>query len=73
LLTVIDTVLKTRLQLAEHDLQAEKRRRIEAEESLRDVERECREPFVVPALLEAFVELSKLTTEALIAGKARKT
>jgi hypothetical protein len=46
-------------------LQEERRRRIEAEKVMMDVERECREPFVVPALLEAFVKLSRLTSDAL--------
>ncbi|TFK36252.1 hypothetical protein BDQ12DRAFT_687093 [Crucibulum laeve] len=40
----------------------ERRRREEAENALADVRRELREPFVVPALLDAFLTVSKLTT-----------
>jgi hypothetical protein len=35
---------------------------MEAEQALQDVERECKEPFVVPALLKGFIEISKLTS-----------
>ncbi|KAJ4478375.1 hypothetical protein J3R30DRAFT_3890734 [Lentinula aciculospora] len=40
--------------------EAEERRR-EAEAFVVDVKRECREPFVVPALMDAFLNISKLT------------
>jgi len=43
-------------------LQIERQKRVEAEQALKDVERECKEPFVVPALLKAFVNISKLTS-----------
>ncbi|TFK36251.1 hypothetical protein BDQ12DRAFT_687089 [Crucibulum laeve] len=43
----------------------ERRRRLEAENALADVERECRAPFVVPALLDAFMSVSKLTTRVI--------
>lgn len=46
-------------------LDVERQRREEAENALADVRRECRQPFVVPSLLDAFVELSKLTTRGL--------
>jgi hypothetical protein len=46
-------------------LDEERRRRDEAENALADVKRECRQPFVVPSLLDTFVELSKLTTRGL--------
>ncbi len=46
-------------------LDEERRRRDEAENALADVRRECRQPFVVPSLLDTFVELSKLTTRGL--------
>ncbi|KIY67439.1 hypothetical protein CYLTODRAFT_411136 [Cylindrobasidium torrendii FP15055 ss-10] len=36
----------------------------ELEMLIHDVERECRQPFVVPLLLDAFVEVSKLTNAA---------
>jgi hypothetical protein len=60
--------MKARLQMVERELQTERKKRMEAEETLKDVERECREPFVVPALLEAFVSISKLTTQSLDPG-----
>jgi hypothetical protein len=44
-------------------LEIERKRRVEAEQALQDVERECKEPFVVPALLKAFINISKLTSE----------
>ncbi|KAL0065237.1 hypothetical protein AAF712_007748 [Marasmius tenuissimus] len=43
----------------------EKKRRKAAEDALKDVQRECREPFVVPALLDAFVALSNASTNVL--------
>lgn len=46
-------------------LETERKRREEAENALADVRRECRQPFVVPSLLDTFVELSKLTTRGL--------
>ena len=46
-------------------LAEERKRREEAETALADVKRECRQPFVVPSLLDIFVELSKLTTKGL--------
>lgn len=57
--------LTTHLWVMENEIAAERRRRIEIEDTLRDVERECREPFVVPALLDAFAVISKLTSKAL--------
>lgn len=42
-------------------LRSERERRIKAEHALSDVEKECSEPFVVPALLQAFVSISKMT------------
>ena len=45
-------------------MEVEKRLRQEAEDAIEDIRRECREPFVVPSLLDAFVELAKLTTVA---------
>src|SRR5205807_1881553 len=55
-----------RLRTEEAKILAEERkRREEAENTLADVKRECRQPFVVPSLLDIFVELSKLTTKGL--------
>jgi hypothetical protein len=56
---------RTRVQVLEEMLKNERRRRLETEAALEDVERECREPFVVPALLESFIAISKLTGESL--------
>lgn len=58
-------MLKTRLEKIESELASERRRRVEAEQSLDDIQRECREPFVVPALLDAFITISKLTTRVM--------
>jgi len=58
--------MKTRLQMVEMELQIERRRRVDAEQLVKDVERECREPFIVPALLDAFAAISRLSGEALI-------
>jgi hypothetical protein len=44
-----------KLQDAEHSLQAERKRWVKAEQALEDIERECKEPFIVPALLKAFI------------------
>lgn len=46
-------------------LEEERKLREEAENALADVRRECRHPFVVPTLLDAFVQVSKLTTRGL--------
>ncbi|KAJ7240852.1 hypothetical protein B0H12DRAFT_50239 [Mycena haematopus] len=63
-----DFVTKVRLELFEAELQEERARRRRLEEIIEDIRRERREPFVVPALLDAFIEISKLTNEALEEG-----
>ncbi|KAM6495095.1 hypothetical protein JOM56_009718 [Amanita muscaria] len=55
---------KRRAEL-EEELERERSLRLGAEATLKDVERECRAPFVVPALLEAFTTISNLTTQAM--------
>jgi len=62
--------IKARVALLERELRDERQKRVEAESALKDVERECRMPFVVPALLESFLAISKLTreTKLTIAG-----
>ncbi|KAF5370911.1 hypothetical protein D9615_009808 [Tricholomella constricta] len=60
-----DAVLRTRLRAVEAELVAEKRMRGEMEAALEDVKRECREPFVVPAMFEAFLMVSKVTTQVM--------
>jgi hypothetical protein len=57
-----------RLQEVEQELAQEKRRRMDAEATLKDIERECRDPFVVPALLDAFIAISKLTSQVMDMG-----
>lgn len=56
---------KARLEMVESELRAERKRREEAEAALNDIERECREPFIVPALFEAFVSISRITSQAM--------
>lgn len=60
-----ESLLKTRLQAVEKTLKEERRRRMDAEATLKDIQRECREPFVVPALLDAFITVSKITSQAM--------
>ena len=58
---------KRRAEL-EESLHVEKKRRAEAEDLLKDVERECRSPFVVPALLQAYATISNVTSRSLVYG-----
>ncbi|KIK98633.1 hypothetical protein PAXRUDRAFT_31060 [Paxillus rubicundulus Ve08.2h10] len=44
------------------ELRQERTDRLRAERALRDVERECREPFVVPALFQAFMNIAELSS-----------
>jgi hypothetical protein len=55
--------MRERLLRLENEVEIERRKRAAAEAILEDVQRECREPFVVPALLESFITISKLTNE----------
>lgn len=57
----VDFELK--LHAVQRDLDMEKEKRAAAERALNSAEKECREPFVVPALFEAFLKISKLTNE----------
>ncbi|GBE84630.1 hypothetical protein SCP_0606090 [Sparassis crispa] len=50
---------------AESMLQEERRRRKQAEGIVDDCRRECSAPFVVPALMDAFVKLAQLTGEVI--------
>ncbi|KAK1218661.1 hypothetical protein PQX77_018649 [Marasmius sp. AFHP31] len=59
-----EIVIKTRLKLAEDQLEDERRRRKAAEDAISDIKRECREPFIVPGLLDAFTMLSDISTKA---------
>ena len=59
------SVIKEKLRTVEQELREEKRRRMEAEAALEDIKRECREPFIVPALLDAFITISKVTSQVM--------
>ncbi|KAG1853298.1 hypothetical protein C8R48DRAFT_723527 [Suillus tomentosus] len=52
--------MEARLILLEIELQQERTQRLRAERMLSEVERECRVPFVVPALFQAFCRMSEL-------------
>ncbi|KAG7440791.1 uncharacterized protein BT62DRAFT_937771 [Guyanagaster necrorhizus] len=61
----IDTfVTRSRLRKVEVELEAERKRRQELELNLSDIRRECRQPFFVPSLFDAFLQISTLTTAA---------
>ncbi|KAK0475808.1 hypothetical protein IW261DRAFT_458915 [Armillaria novae-zelandiae] len=49
----------------ELEIETERKQRIECETVLMDIRQECRVPFIVPALFDAFVDISKLTTAAI--------
>lgn len=52
--------MEARLILLEIELQQERTQRLRAERMLSEVEKECRVPFVVPALFQAFCRISEL-------------
>ncbi|OCH84791.1 hypothetical protein OBBRIDRAFT_375717 [Obba rivulosa] len=54
---------------AEAAVREERRRRMHAEGVLDDARREYSQPFVVPALMDVFEQLSKWSTDALIASE----
>ncbi|KAI0049318.1 hypothetical protein FA95DRAFT_1677592 [Auriscalpium vulgare] len=71
------TFLKQRMERTEARLDAEVEARRRAESRLRDeqdrhartvkeIERECKEPFVVPSLLDAFLDMSAMTDRVLL-------
>ncbi|KZT70669.1 hypothetical protein DAEQUDRAFT_810545 [Daedalea quercina L-15889] len=62
--TQLETESEAR-RAAELALEEEQRRRERAEGTLADVRRESNGPFVVPALLDAFAEISRFTGELL--------
>ncbi|KAH7915517.1 hypothetical protein BJ138DRAFT_55540 [Hygrophoropsis aurantiaca] len=59
--TLAVSELKALLRMSEDDVIYERERRLRAEQRLRDVERECKHPFVVPALMQALFNISELT------------
>ncbi|KAK0199744.1 hypothetical protein DFS33DRAFT_1364705 [Desarmillaria ectypa] len=56
---------RTRLKALEAEIEVERQKRHEYELVLGDIRRECKAPFIVPSLLDAFVEVSKLTNAAV--------
>lgn len=62
--------MRDELARLEHELAAERKLREEAEDIIADIRREMREPFVVPSLFDAFVQLSRLTTQGLRTAQA---
>jgi len=64
-LTFLLEDVKDRLAELEAQLSQERKLREEAENAIADIRRECRAPFVVPSLLDAFRQISELTTRAM--------
>ncbi|KAK0443092.1 uncharacterized protein EV420DRAFT_1576941 [Desarmillaria tabescens] len=58
-------VPQNRLRACELEIETERKKRIERETVLMDIRRECRGPFIVLALLDAFIDVSKSTTAAV--------
>jgi len=54
---------KARVQQLESELQTERALRRKADALVQDVRRECKTPFVVPALFDAFAEISQMTSD----------
>ncbi|TFK87192.1 hypothetical protein K466DRAFT_575950 [Polyporus arcularius HHB13444] len=52
-------------KVSEALLRAERVRRAEVENMMKDATRECKQPFVVPALLDAFMKIGQMTGDAL--------
>jgi hypothetical protein len=65
--------MELQLQAVQLKLELEKERRASAEDSLKDIERECRKPFVVPALLKAFIKISQLSSAAMDGANKSQT
>ncbi|KAG6864728.1 hypothetical protein C0991_007646 [Blastosporella zonata] len=60
-----EAALRERLKVVEDELRAETRLRLEAEATLTDIQRECREPFLVPAMFDVVETISRLTTQVM--------
>ncbi|KAK0443097.1 uncharacterized protein EV420DRAFT_1485080 [Desarmillaria tabescens] len=56
---------RTRLRALEVEIEAERQKTHEYELVLEDIRRECKAPFIVPSLLDAFIEVAKLTNAAV--------
>ncbi len=55
----------TQVRLLQTELAAERQKRKESEAIISDIRRECRAPFVVPALLDAFLSVSHATNSSM--------
>ncbi|KAF8154511.1 hypothetical protein B0H34DRAFT_525943 [Crassisporium funariophilum] len=65
--------MKAQMQIMQQELEQERTLRNEADRVIKDIQREYKAPFVVPGLLDAFMQISKLTTQASrLAMKASK-
>ncbi|PBK89556.1 hypothetical protein ARMGADRAFT_325329 [Armillaria gallica] len=62
--TVDNFVMRVQLRNVETELEAERKRCRELELNLSDIRRECKKPFFVPSLFDAFLQISQLTTTA---------
>ncbi|KAK0216833.1 hypothetical protein IW262DRAFT_1393750 [Armillaria fumosa] len=60
-----DFLFRDEVRDLELEIETERKQRIEYETLLTDIRRECRVPFIVPALFDAFIDISKLTTAAI--------
>ncbi|KAK0234989.1 hypothetical protein EDD85DRAFT_63135 [Armillaria nabsnona] len=60
-----DFLFRDEVKDLELEIETERKQRIEYETLLTDIRRECRVPFIVPALFDAFINISKLTTAAM--------
>ncbi|KAK0199723.1 hypothetical protein DFS33DRAFT_1364510 [Desarmillaria ectypa] len=60
-----DFLFRDKIRDLELEIETERKQRIECETALMDIRRECRVPFIVPALFDAFIDISKLTTAAV--------
>ncbi|TRM57410.1 hypothetical protein BD626DRAFT_515162 [Schizophyllum amplum] len=57
--------MRLRLRAVEHELQSERIRRVEAEGAIQDVRKECRHPFVMPTLLDAFIAVTRIQSQSV--------
>ncbi|KAJ7097601.1 hypothetical protein C8R44DRAFT_367953 [Mycena epipterygia] len=58
-------IAKVRLQMLKSDLENVRLKREAVEASIKEIGKECRAPFVCPALMDAFIGVSRLSTQAL--------
>ncbi|KAJ7770289.1 hypothetical protein DFH07DRAFT_954108 [Mycena maculata] len=60
-----DFAARVRLQLLKNDLESARLKRLAVEQSVMEIAKECRVPFVYPALMDAFIGVSQLSTQAM--------